>query len=169
MITRNIDTDVAKSGPTSFHPTPLGSPIEGSPLGTTPSVETPWDWRSKTQLIAIIPTTATRPPGIMGIHFSKTTRMTMTDTETASVAPDVSGISFNVSQNLITVPPSLSNETLGEGTPSMPANWPRATWIPTPVRKPTSTVREMKSARNPSRATRARMSRPPVIRAARLA
>ena len=28
-----------------------------------------------------------------------------------------------------------------EGTPSMPASWPSATWIPTPVRKPTSTVR----------------------------
>ena len=81
----------------------------------------------------------------------------------------MSGISFSVSQNLITVPLIWSRLTSGDGTPSMPPSWPIATWIPTPVRKPTSTVREMKSARKPSRATRARMSRPPVINAARLA
>ena len=41
------------------------------------------------------------------------------------------------------------------GTPSMPPTWPAATWIPTPVRKPTSTVRERKSARNPRWTSRA--------------
>ena len=104
MITRNIETQVASSGPTSSQPIPLGSPIEGSPLGTGPSVETPWDSRSKAQLIPIIPTTATSPPGIIGIHFSNTTRIAITEIETASVASDVSGISFSVSQNLTTVP-----------------------------------------------------------------
>ena len=115
MITRNIETQVASSGPTSSQPTPLGSPIEGSPLGTTPSVETPCDSRSNPQLIAIIPTTATRPPGIIGIHFSNTTRIAITESETASVASDVSGISFSVSQNLITVPLSWSSSTFGRG------------------------------------------------------
>ena len=37
----------------------------------------------------------------------------------------------------------------------MPGNSPIATCRPTPVRKPTSTVRERKSARNASRASRA--------------
>ena len=37
----------------------------------------------------------------------------------------------------------------------MPATWPIATWMPTPVRNPISTLRERKSARNPSRMMRA--------------
>ena len=82
-------------------------------------------------------------------------------TETASVAPDVWSSSFSVSQNLITVPLTASMLTFGDGTPSIPPNCPIATWIPTPVRKPISTVREMKSARKPSRATRASNSRAP--------
>ena len=121
MITRNIETQVASSGPTSFQPTPLGSPSEGRPLGTVPRVETPWASRSKPQLIAIAPTTATRPPGIIGIHFSNTISVAITASETASVASDVSGISFSVSQNLITVPLNWSRSTLGDATPSMPA------------------------------------------------
>ena len=169
MITRNIETDVASSGTIWSQPTPLGRPNDGRPLGTSPRVETPCDSRSNAQLIAIAPTTATSPPGIAGIHRSKTTRVAMTPKETASVAPDVSGISFSVSKNFTAVPLTLSSDTSGDATPSMPANCPSATWIPTPVRKPMSTVREMKSARKPSRATRARIRSPPVISAARLA
>jgi hypothetical protein len=47
------------------------------------------------------------------------------------------------------------------GMPSMPPTWPVATWMPTPVKKPTSTVRERNSARKPRRATRASHSSPP--------
>ena len=43
----------------------------------------------------------------------------------------------------------------------MPPTWPIATWMPTPVRNPTSTVRDRKSARKPRRATRASHSSPP--------
>ena len=74
-----------------------------------------------------------------------------------------------VSQNLITVPLVRSSDTFGDGMPNSPANWPIATWIPTPVRKPIKTVREMKFARNPSRASRARSSRPAASSALRLA
>ena len=42
------------------------------------------------------------------------------------------------------------------GMPNSPENWPQATWMPTPVRKPISTVRERKSARKPRRRMRAR-------------
>ena len=132
-------------------------------------MDTPWAWRSKAQLIVIAPTTATSPPGIALIHRPNTISVAITPSETASVATEVSGISLKVSQALITVPLTASGATSGFGTPSMPANWPSATWIPTPVRKPTSTVREMKSARKPSLTTRASSSSPPVINAARLA
>ena len=124
MITRNIETQVASSGPMSFQPTPLGSPIEGRPLGTVPRVETPWASRSKPQLIAIAPTTATRPPGIIGIHFSNTISVAITPTETASVAIDVSGISFSVSQNLITVPLRWSRLTDGRRHAEHPRELP---------------------------------------------
>src|SRR4051795_13324276 len=103
-MTRNIDTDVASSGTTSDQPTPFGSPSVGRPLGTGPSVDTPCAWRSNAQLITIEPTTATSPPGIALIHFSNTTSVTMTPTDTASVASDVWSISLIVSQNLISVP-----------------------------------------------------------------
>ena len=43
-------------------------------------------------------------------------------------------------------------------TPSMSGSWPAATWMPTPVRNPTSTVRDRKFARNPSLASRASSS-----------
>ena len=102
-----------------------------------------------------------------GIQRSKTTSVAITLAETASVAPEVWSSSFRVSQNLITVPLTASMLTFGEGTPSIPANCPSATWIPTPVRKPISTVREMKSARNPSRATRASNNRAPQMIALR--
>src|SRR6476469_9522169 len=93
------------------------NPICGKPLGTTPSVETPWDCKSKIQLTAIAPTTATSPPGIALIHRSKTISVASTATETASVAPEVCPSSFRVSQNLITVPLARSGETCGAGTP----------------------------------------------------
>ncbi len=51
------------------------------------------------------------------------------------------------------------------GSPSIPAIWPMATWMPTPVRKPMSTVRERKSARNPSPMRRAMSRIAAVIRA----
>ena len=51
-------------------------------------------------------------------------------------------------------------------TPSMSGSWQAATWIPTPVRNPTRTVRERKFARNPSLASRASSSSAPASRAA---
>ena len=53
------------------------------------------------------------------------------------------------------------------GTPSIPATCPHATWMPTPVRKPMSTVRDRKSAMNPRRSRRATISNAPDIRASR--
>ena len=59
----------------------------GRPLGTGPRIETPCALRSKIQLTAIAPTTATRPPGIALIQRSNTISVASTASETASVAP----------------------------------------------------------------------------------
>ena len=47
------------------------------------------------------------------------------------------------------------------GTPNMPGTWPRATWIPTPVRNPIRTARERKFAMNPSLRRRERIRKIP--------
>ena len=85
----------------------------------------------------------------------------ITASETSSVAPLVSGMFSIVFQNFSSVPPVPSL------TPSIPATCPIATWMPTPVRKPINTVRERKSARKPSRTSRARIRKAAVISATR--
>ena len=49
----------------------------------------------------------------------------------------------------------------------MPPTWPQATWMPTPVRNPMSTVRDRKSARNPRPMSRATIRNAPAISASR--
>ena len=88
---------------------------------------TPCELRSKIQETAISPITATSPPGIAVIQRLKTMRIASTESETASVAPEVWPSSVRVSQNLISVPETRSGETLGAGTPSIPASCPMAT------------------------------------------
>ena len=95
-------------------------------------------------------------PGIFGLIIREPTITTMTPSDTASVVMLVSPMFSSVPMNLLTVPP------VPLGTPSMPATCPIATWMPTPVRKPISTLRERKSARNPSRISRATISSTPV-------
>ena len=77
------------SSAASVHVTPLGNAIEGRPLCTVPSVDTPSAERSKIQLTAIAPTTATSPPGIALIQRPNTISVASTASDTASVAPDV--------------------------------------------------------------------------------
>ena len=81
--------------------------------------------------------------------------------ETASVGTDVSvGMSWSVSTNFWTVPP------LSPLIPNIPPTWPMATWMPTPVRKPMSTLRDRKFAMKPSLSRRAATSRTAHMRAA---
>jgi len=84
----------------------------------------------------------------------------MTPAEIATSAARTSGSARTVSQSLGRVCRSAAV------TPSMLGSCPMATWMPTPVRKPTSTVRERKLARNPSWAARASSSIPPASSAA---
>src|SRR6476619_5121983 len=121
-MTRNIETAVAIHPVVSLQVIPGGKPTCGRPLGTWPSVETPCELRSKIQLTAIAPTTATRPPGTTLIQRGNPISVASTASETASVAPDVWPISFSVSQNLTTVPLPWFGETVGDGTPSIPAS-----------------------------------------------
>ena len=140
----------------------------GSPLGTEPSVATPWSARSHCQLISIAPITAMSAPGILA-EIALPPRITMTTpADTATVDQLMSPMFSIVLQNLASV---LSNfvpsivTPLPVGIPSMPPTWPKATWMPTPVRNPMSTVRDMKSARKPRPTRRATMSRPAAISA----
>ena len=84
----------------------------------------------------------------------------MTPADTATSASCACGTARSVSRSLgrVGVPEAV--------TPSMAGSCPAATWMPTPARNPTRTVRERKLARKLSRATRAASSIPPVIRAA---
>ena len=141
----------------------------GRPLGTAPSVDTPCALRSKIELTAIAPTTATRPPGTTLIQRSKTISVAITAIDTHSVATEVCPISPSVSANFTIAPLAAFSDACGAGTPSMPSSWLIAIWMPTPVRKPTRTVREMKSARKPRRASRARRRNAATSSALRLA
>ena len=81
--------------------------------------------------------------------------------ETTSVGTLVSvGIARRVFANFSSVVP------LPASTPNIPATWPIATWMPTPVRKPMRTLRDRKLAMNPSLSSRAAMSATPHISAA---
>ena len=105
--------------------------------------------------------TAINAPGIFLLIVLRPRMMTRTDRDTASVVMLVSGISSSVPKNAGTVPP------VPPGTPSMPATWPIATWMPTPVRNPMRTLLDRKSARNPRRMIRAK-SKNPAARIARM-
>ena len=84
----------------------------------------------------------------------------MTAIEVATSAQCTRGSARTVSASLGRVCPPAAV------TPSMSGSCPAATWMPTPVRKPTSTVRDRKLARKLSRASRAASSIPAVSRAA---
>ena len=111
----------------------------------------------QSQLTPIAPITAISAPGIFGVSALSPTITPSTEADTATVARLASGIWPRVSMNFSIAPPLAA-----PGTPSMPATCPIATWMPTPVRKPINTLRDRKSARNPSRTRRASSRNAPV-------
>src|SRR6476646_3830032 len=149
-ITMKIENAVAASAGASEPQLTSGRPRLGSPPGTCPSTATPWLWKSNTLLSTIEPTTAISAPGTTFSTYVVPRITTATPIDTPSVQPLVSPTFWSVPHSLCSVPPSVP-----DATPSMPPTWPAATWIPTPVRKPTSTVRDRKSARNPRCTSRA--------------
>ena len=136
-----------------------GKPKAGRPLGTTPRVETPSAARSSCQLTMMAPTTAISAPGMRGEIALEPRITTMTAAETRIVGPLLAPRSPRVATNFSIVPPDCL------GMPNMSPTCPIATWMPTPVRKPTSTLRDRKLAMKPSFSSRARMRKPPVISA----
>ena len=158
-MTTNIDAAAPSSAAASCQPR-AGSPRLGSPRGTFPTTATPWLARSTAQLTLIATITAISGPGIRRVIRRAATTITMTPIDTATSAGCACGSARTVRSSLGRVcwPAAV--------TPSMSGSCPAATWIPTPVRNPTSTVRERKFARNPSRASRATSSITPASRAA---
>ena len=94
-------------------------------------------------------TTATSAPGIRRLTRRSPSTRTITHAETATATAFIPDRPVTSSTTL------SGSEAPGVRIPSMSPSWPAATWMPTPVRNPTSTVRERKSARKPSRASRA--------------
>src|SRR5580698_2747020 len=162
-MTTNSDMAVPMSTVASCQPR-SGSPSCGSPRGTWPSTATPCPARSASRLTMIAAITAISSPGILRVTQRLAPRaastITMTPADTLRSAACACGIVRAMSRNLtgalvpVTVTPSMSGICLA------------ATWMPTPVRNPSSTVRDRKLARNPSRASRASSSSPPASRAA---
>ena len=102
----------------------------------------------------IDPTTAIRAPGIALFTRPSPRIVARTATDTTSVGTLVLvGIARSVSAKPWIVPPFVSVIA------SMPPTWPIATWRPTPVRNPTSTLRDRKLAMKPSLRSRAAISR----------
>ena len=145
--TTKIEAATAARPGTSPHDT-WGSPMGGSPAGTDPTMATPWRSRRRVAARMIDAATTRR---VAGIRLD--TRSTRRMTATARTASAAAGITM-WPREPSTVPIWLTTLPLA-WTPSMPGSWVSATWTPTPLRNPTSAVRERKSARKPRRNTRA--------------
>ena len=158
-MTTNIDTAPPSSAPVSCQPK-AGSPSPGSPPGTCPIVRAPCLARSAARLTTIARITAISAPGIRRVIRRAASTMTSTPTETTTSARCVWGSARTVFSSLgrVCLPAAV--------TPSMSGSCPAATWMPTPVRNPTSTVRERKFARKLSLAIRATSSITPASSAA---
>lgn len=134
----------------------LGIVRLGSPAGTSPIMATPRDSASIRTPSNENATTATRAAGNFGITLS------MTSIETTT--PSASNAEATLrSPRSVTVSTSLSQVVPEAAMPSIPGSLPMIRDTPTPLRNPASTGCEIRSARNPSRAT-AMSSRKPAVR-----
>ena len=104
--------------------------------------------------------TAISSPGIRRVIRRAATTITMTPIDMATSDGCACGSARAVCSSLgsVCLPAAV--------IPSMSGSCPAATWMPTPARNPTSTVRDRKFARKPSRASRAASSIAPASRAA---
>src|SRR5215813_10786445 len=133
-----------------------GTLIPGNPPATGPMTATPRSEKSYTALAATAATTANSGPGSRGanVRQMRTTATTAAEMETVGTCscgnPRITWASCSTVLWALTVTPSISPST------AIP------TWNPTPVRNPTSTVCERKSARKPSLNIRARSRKPAV-------
>ena len=129
---------------------------------------TPCAARSHFQLMKMAPITAMSAPGILPVMSLSPRIVPSTPAETATVVQLIwpRFCSVEISLPIVLVKSWLPIVTpVPSGMPSMPPTWPQATWMPTPVRNPMSTVRDRKSARKPSRTSRATIRNTPVISA----
>ena len=131
----------------------------GRPPGSGPSTWIPWEARFRAQLTVMAPSTAMRSPGI----FLDTCREMAAIASAAADRARATGLVCSICTRSATSFPMVPCPP--PGSPSIPEISPMATWMPTPDRNPTSTVRDRKSAKNPSRASRARTRKPAAMSA----
>ena len=162
MIITKQENAIPTTLSTSDQVMPCGSPIGGNPPCTVPTTFTPCAAASVSVEITMVATTAITAPGTLGAQNLQMKMTAIVPSANANVAQPMSGISLihvHCCSNQLPVPLA---------TPSMLGIWPEATWMPTPVRKPTSTEADRKSPRKPSRSSLARISMTPQTRAVRL-
>ena len=146
----------------SLRVTPCGRPNGGGPAGTAPTTATPSAVASIAVEMAMHAKTAIRAPGIFGMNLLNP----MINTSVNAAKPTV--VMFASGMEVIIVHCCWNQLPVPLGTPSMAGICPLNTWMPTPVRNPTSTDVLRKSPMNPSLRSRARSSIPPTTSAVRL-
>ena len=147
---------------TSDQPSPVGNPNGGNPPVRDPITATPWVLASVADETTIESTTATTAPGTTGRKRLNPTMSSTVLRANATVAALASGIE-------VIVPHCCWNQVpLDFGTPSMSGICPVSTEIPTPLRKPISTLALRKLPMKPSLSSRARIRSTLQIRATRL-
>ena len=110
-----------------------GRPKVGNPPGTGPSMRDAVAREVRARSSATIePTTAISAPGIRGV----TLRQADDDDEHGEPRRRASGRWSRPMLSQRGERLARSCRRCRSGTPSMPASWPMATWMPTPVRKP---------------------------------
>ena len=122
----------------------MGNDMVGNPPGTGPITSIPFAERFNAQLTMMAPDTAISAPGILLLILLPARVTTITTRESTSVG---SCSMERFEKNDISCWPAPSYPT---GRPVIPESCPMAIWIPTPVRNPIMTLRERKSAMNPS-------------------
>src|SRR5262249_36612995 len=115
--TRVMPIAATTSGPTSCTEV-QGNDGRGNPLGSEPTVDTPFSSRERTADTMVAPTTATSTAGIRVVNRGSTSRTTSTPTPTANVAQCVWS---NEVKNAFT---SVTNESASVEKPNSLGSWP---------------------------------------------
>jgi hypothetical protein len=158
MIIRKQEAATGKSARISTQ-VRSGILIRGRPPVTGPITMIPWAEKLNAALAATAPITAKSGPGNRGARWRKTRMTATTVADTESVGTCTCGKLRSTWASCSTV---LREAT---GIPNISPSTAMPTWHPTPVRNPTSTVCDRKSARKPSLNKRAN-SRPPAVNSA---
>ena len=162
MIRTKQDTAIPRTFGMSLHAIPSGSPTGGKPPCTEPTTATPCADASSALDKMMDRITATTAPGTLGMNRLNPRMIASVPRANATVGPLASPTCVMVDHCCWNQLPEPF------GMPSMSGIWPAKTWMPTPVRNPTSTDVLRKSPRKPSLSSLATTNSPAQTSATRL-